>query len=1171
MDKIQAQEFISNVLQSKFDPEQYTLLVRNLLNNFEHRENNYQGGSLWESYREHISNYRRIGKYTDPNGDAMDILIVEVKSLSKLDRARTSLRNFVVKHLQTFEKDYAIAAFYSKEDGGKDWRFSFVKIEIESERTAEGKIKARKELTPAKRYSFLVGAYENSYTAQKQLLPLLLNDYSNPTIEEIENTFSIEKVTDEFFEQYKELYLKLSENNDLSEILVKAGLEPIRFTKKLLGQIVFLYFLQKKGWLGVPKNETWGKGDKKYMQNLFNEALKNGKNYYRDYLQYLFYEALAKDRRDTADPVYYRRFDCKIPFLNGGLFEADYDWEKSNIVIPNNLIRNEEKNKAGDKGTGIFDVFDRYNFTIKEDEPLEKEVAVDPEMLGKVFENMLEIKERKSKGAYYTPREIVHYMCQESLINYIDTAINDYSATYQAVNTDQLNIFGGSHNKKGQMSLEIEHKIIRVSKEDIELFIRKGYLAVENDIQVLSKGKETDRYKFQLPESIQVNADLIDEKLTSIKICDPAIGSGAFPVGLLHELVIAQKVLLPFLSNKYLVKKLETIELIKEEYKQDPERYIYKIKRHTIQESIYGVDIDPSAIDIARLRLWLSLIVDETDFYNIEALPNLDYKIVNGESLIGFPKNWKSNISDEIDDLKRQYFSETETNKKHDLKLIIDKKISERYSNSEETFGYPVKFDFKTHFSEVWHYKNGFDIIIANPPFVSAWEMTKNNNDYRSIVKKALNDYKDELQGHWDLYIAFIVLANKLLNDKGSFIFILPNPVLREKYAMPIRRFILNKMYLKSILHFDESNVFKKVSRKAAILHVGQFCNLSDTKIFRNSIWGNGNRIFLDRTVNRSQFIANEGLRFTIDVSDDEFKLLKNIETSSYKLGSMYYINYGAQISSKISGKFKKQDVISKEPTGNAKKFIEGKDIGRWKLVYRGLWLDYRKDEMYGPRSESLFDSTKILIRKVSDKNHKIAATIDYEKYYTDDGIVIATNYSNLPDVQQAFDGIERIECKLSIEYIYSQLINSITDYYFKAKYATESLQGSTSHTYPKTVRQLPIFQNPNDTEFIIKSIVRYIYFLKDEFILMKKYFIEILDAIQFDLYFHDALISANKEIIKYIGSIRPINENMSKEEMHAIVLSEFNRLYDPNHPVRNNLETLDSVEEVRIIKEALK
>ncbi|MCK5633082.1 class I SAM-dependent DNA methyltransferase, partial [bacterium] len=410
---------------------------------------------------------------------------------------------------------------------------------------------------PAKRYSFLVGKYEQAHTAKSQILPLLQNIANNPTVEDIESAFSIEKVTDEFFGQYKDLYVKLFEHfeNDthIQTELKKANIDNARFTKKLLGQIVFLYFLQKKGWLGVPENETWGKGQKRFVQNLFDEAQSKNKNYFKDYLQPLFYEALAKERNNENS--FYKRFNCRIPFLNGGLFEAEYDWQNANITIPENLFRNTEKNKAGDIGTGILDVFDRYNFTIKEDEPLDKEVAVDPEMLGKVFENMLEITERKSKGAFYTPREIVHYMCQESLIHYLDNSLNDYSETYQELGNDQLNLLG-NQGKTGQQTLQTNTQSIKIEKVDIETYIREGYFALENDQRAANKG-ETKTYQFQLPESIRQNADLIDQKLTEIRICDPAIGSGAFPVGLLHELVNAQLVLKPHLSNAYLNKKLD--------------------------------------------------------------------------------------------------------------------------------------------------------------------------------------------------------------------------------------------------------------------------------------------------------------------------------------------------------------------------------------------------------------------------------------------------------------------------------------------------------------------------------------------------------------------------------------------------------------------------------------
>ena len=211
MDKNSAIQLIENTFNTKFDENKFTLFIKNFLNELEPKSNTYSGNLLWDDYKEHINSYKRIGKYTDPNGEALDVLIVQVKTVTKLQKARTTLRNFVIKHLSKFEKDYALVAFYSKEDNGADWRFSFIKLEHQSYLDEEKqKIKTRKEFTPAKRYSFLVGEYEHSHTAKNQLLPLLQNIANNPTLEELENSFSIEKITDEFFGQYKDLFIKLS-------------------------------------------------------------------------------------------------------------------------------------------------------------------------------------------------------------------------------------------------------------------------------------------------------------------------------------------------------------------------------------------------------------------------------------------------------------------------------------------------------------------------------------------------------------------------------------------------------------------------------------------------------------------------------------------------------------------------------------------------------------------------------------------------------------------------------------------------------------------------------------------------------------------------------------------------------------------------------------------------
>ena len=194
------------------------------------------------------------------------------------------------------------------------------------------KQKIREDFTPARRYSFLVGKNESSHTAQSCLFPLLQTDNKNPTLEDLENAFSVEKVTKEFYEKYRNLFDTLT--NALDKIIKKdkkikkdfeiKKVNPIDFSKKLLGQIVFLYFLQKKGWFGVKKDKAWGEGSKAFLRELFNrradiykaQGSESSQNFFNDILEPLFYEALGREHAED----YYSRFDCRIPFLNGGAF-----------------------------------------------------------------------------------------------------------------------------------------------------------------------------------------------------------------------------------------------------------------------------------------------------------------------------------------------------------------------------------------------------------------------------------------------------------------------------------------------------------------------------------------------------------------------------------------------------------------------------------------------------------------------------------------------------------------------------------------------------------------------------------------------------------------------------------------------------------------------------------
>ncbi|MBI3960908.1 MAG: Eco57I restriction-modification methylase domain-containing protein, partial [Chloroflexi bacterium] len=683
---------------------------------------------------------------------------VHLTNDAKLERARTALRNFVADHLKTRdEKDAALVAFVSPSES--TWRFSYVKMEYATVEKDSGKIGVKESPTPARRFSYIVGAGESCHTAQTRFLDLLQETETDPTLAGIEEAFSVETVTKEFFTQYVKLFEAIRDELDKLAAKDKAidnefsarGVNTVDFAKKLMGQIVFLYFLQKKGWLGVAKGQDWGSGPRDFLRRLAKGEYGPYANFFNDVLEPLFYDELAADRGHAA---WSQRFNCRIPFLNGGLFEplGDYDWRKTDILLPDKLFTNTEFVEEGITGTGVLDVFDRYNFTVNEAEPLEKEVAIDPEMLGKVFENLIEDNRRKGLGAYYTPREIVHYMCQESLINYLDTALNQTSEVSNAI-----------------------------PRADIETFIHRGeqishYEAVETE------------YRIRMPKSIEQHARQIDEALAEITVCDPAVGSGAFPVGMMNEIVRARSALTPY-------------------FNAIGERTPYHFKRHASQHCLYGVDIDPGAVEIAKLRLWLSLVVDEEDVKQIKPLPNLDYKIVAGNSLLGIP--FKSQRVGEIERLKDTLFDETDHAKKAELKAQVDKLLAEVFAASKKSLGYEVNFDFQIFFSEVFREKGGFDVVIANPPYVSALEFSKQHSKAeRTLLKK---NYQTA-RGAYDIYVLFIERGLNFLAKGGVLAYINPNKYLSAKYAEALREYILSNGSLVKLLDVSGIIVFEQAA-----------------------------------------------------------------------------------------------------------------------------------------------------------------------------------------------------------------------------------------------------------------------------------------------------------------------------------------------------------------------
>jgi len=737
MNPAQARQLIKETFTRPFDRDRFRLFAINVLN----RMDESKKGSMQvpDAFAAHVKSCQRLATYADPKGELMDVLIVNTTKDWKIERTRTALRDFVAHKLKRGDnyKEAALVAFVAPD--AARWRLSYVRMQYESVRDPKtGLIKPEERVTPARRFSYLVGEGESCHTAQTRFLALLQDTDTDPTLAQIEEAFSVEAVTKEFFGKYAELFGDINaalekmaaKDKTIRDEFKAKGVNTVDFAKKLLGQIVFLYFLQKKGWLGVAKGKDWGTGPRDFLRRLVDRTdppdRSDPPNIFNDILEPLFYDTLATDRGPEA---WCSRFNCRMPFLNGGLFEPlnGYDWRKTDILLPNRLFTNDDPVEEGITGTGVLDVFDRYNFTVNEAEPLEKEVAIDPEMLGKVFENLIEENRRKGLGAFYTPREIVHYMCQESLINYLETAVP------------------------------------AVPRTDLETFVRLG--------EQISHYEAVDaEYKIKMPESIEKNAPALDEALKTITVCDPAVGSGAFPVGMMTEIVRARAALNPFFDPPDLSDLSNPLA-----------RTPYHFKRQAIQNCLYGVDIDSSAVEIAKLRLWLSLVVDEEDVKQVKPLPNLDYKIVIGNSLLGVEKDlFNQDAFQRLEKLKLRFFDQSDQSEKSALRSQINDLIHD-LTRGHETF------DFEIFFSEVFHAKGGFDVVIANPPYVSVEKFARTAQ--QTEWKRRFRTFA----ARGDIYCFFYERGLGLLRDDGVLTFISSNKFQRAGYGKGLRQLLASQ------------------------------------------------------------------------------------------------------------------------------------------------------------------------------------------------------------------------------------------------------------------------------------------------------------------------------------------------------------------------------------------
>ena len=1033
------------LLKHSFDENKFIDFVIDLLNldtsdiNADSSEKNV----TINQYKDDIKKYKYVARYNDGYNN-IGIFIVNLKST----KARNLQRNFVAKLLDTYSLDGSLVAFYSESD--TSWRLSFVKRELNF--TDKG---IKESFTPAKRYSYLVGEHESVHTAQEFLFKLLEIDSRKITLNDIEEVFNVEKVTKRFFEDYKEKYLQLKEyldkNEDFKTESEKCDFTSSEFAKKLMGQIVFLYFLQKKGWLGVElipnelevseyrqllssndsvlqnlitmfyelkddkyvidKNKIrqadvqdiinfsnifvktnydkpWGSGKKDFIRSIFKQAKIEHKNFFDECLEPFFYKGLNEKR----DNQYFPLFNCKIPFLNGGLFEPlnNYRWSSAHFDVPNDLFSNDKKD-------GILDFLDLYNFTIDEEEPLEKDVAVDPEMLGKIFENLLDVDDRKSKGAFYTPREIVYYMCQESLANYL------------------VNKVGVDYN------------------EIIE-FIKYGDLISQIDWES-STNNQTD---FIIGKSIYDNLLQIDKALIDVKVADPAVGSGAFPLGMLTEIVKIRN----NISTYLLIQRDLGLINIDDLYNTEQgKRDMFDMKLQTIENCIYAVDIETSAIDIAKLRLWLSLIVDYPNTEEPKPLPNLDCKIMQGNSLIdefeGVPlfsekmlsnnlKKYRRNESqiESIGDihlqqtlfddtkniemymetmlnLQKEYFITSDNKKKKELKEKIDKiQIDLVEESLKEDYKKLVKFReifqkrqkpwfiWRLEFFDVFKNNGGFDIVIGNPPYGARF--LPKEKDWLSKKFPHVADYESANY--------FIELGELIIKNNGILSFIIPNMFMANVNAKKFREYLLNNWNIYRVDNFSDDSIFESANVRNCIIYINKMTSWGKESLFTKMSYSYSLDIVKKELykVNDLKEKIDNWLNI-LDENKDVAKLIKKIRNNSKPLSDIADICQGLipydkyrghteyQIKNKVwNSNYKKDDTYKKE--------LRGKDVTRYSLQWNGNdWLSYG-EWLAAPRKKEYFINPRILVREIT--NPRILATITEEEYYNTPSIINCIDFN---------------------------------------------------------------------------------------------------------------------------------------------------------------------------------
>lgn len=966
---------------------------------------------------------------------------------------------------------------------------------------------------------------------------------------------------------------------------------------RLITRIIFVWFIKEKSL--VPDALF----NRSYLSKVLKDFNKNTKShsYYQAILQNLFFgtlnqkmkeRAFAKDAGYPANKNEYGvknlfRYEDKftlnetevlaifadIPFLNGGLFDClDKEDEnkkviyvdgfsretKKQAVLPDYLFFHEDQEVDLNEiyGTrnkryrvkGLIDLLESYKFTITENTPLEEEIALDPELLGKVFENLLasynpetQTTARKQTGSFYTPREIVNYMVDESLLAYLKQKLEE--------------------NK---------------------------YLDCEDELrQLLSYSEEPHCFD-------EKQTDLLIKAIDDCKILDPACGSGAFPMGMLHKLVHVLHKLDPEnmkwkeqqivkvenyikdaetfpdagIREKVIHDLQQTLQDIEESFNTDNNELDYGRKLYLIENCIYGVDIQPIAVQIAKLRFFISLIIDQKkqsskENLGIRSLPNLETKFVAANTLIGLEKPAGQGLlrnleivklENELKELRHQYFNARSRKEKlqfqkRDKKLrqeIARCLVDDGWDNSvaQQIVGFnPYDQNSSSPFFDPeWMFgvTNGFDIVIGNPPYGAYF-----TDDIKSYL---FREYP-LLKGQPESYEYFMYLAiAELTNSHGILSYIVPTNFIESKRAEGLRSLILNAGQIVVISNF-RFNVWNNNSAETLVFIYNKDV-IGKTKVLHPKNMDefiNGEEISL---LDQKGWLSTPGKRFIIRSSGT---LIEKINSNSVPLGLITEVSQGIIVYKTRQESQENKYIKSECPkSGNWVKLLDSKShIEKYKVHWGGNYLNYGK-WLWCPRDEKFFNSAKIVFIRLRNKSlaKKLIGFYDENNFYNRD------NFNNIIAKNPSY----------SLKYILALFNSELINYWYKSHFDNVNIN-------PEQVRMIPINKLQPKGQILFITIVEMIQLLKEEYSEGSAgidFFEILIDYMVYELYLAEEVSSAGANLLCYLDellNIRPIIEKGETEKALKTIEKVYREFSAPDHPVSIAIARMQEIEEVQIIE----